>query len=423
MQNTGSTGLDWSDSNNWWLYSAVPGVLAVPAVPGTGDDVSLQTGGPPSITSMNFNATGVSLNSLIVDQQGGSMVLNVSGGSLTMGTLTLGQDGSGSIVQTGGSVTVPAVPGSGYMATGNLFMGPNSGSTGSYTLSGGSLGLSNVQMWNNSSIAVSGGTLTTSDGAIFSNGPGTSILNSGNGVLSNSAWILSTGGATIANTDGGAFSNNSGGYITSNGSFLNNLRGATLTNTDAGSVLYNQSAATMTNDASTFNNLAGAVLDNTGTNTVFYNQGAAIFNNDAQDQTNNDYECGHQTCMLNNMAGATFYNTGANTVLNNQNGANLTNDGVGTHFYNTATINNNGGPNWSPSDQATIWNQNGAILANSGTISNTGMGAFSNGGILTVPTPIATVTNTGQFINTGNGTRLFNVTYGTFDNTGSSAQL
>jgi len=424
-QNTGSSTLDWSDPNNWWSSSAVPG-----AVPGAGDDVYLETSGA-SITNMNFNTT-VSLSSLTVDQQGGSMVLNVIGGSLTMGTLTLGEGGIGSIVQTGGSVSVPAVPGSGFMATGNVFMGSNPGSTGSYALSGGSLGLSNVQMWNNSSIAVTGGTLTTSDGAIFSFGPNTSILNSGNGQVSNNAWILSNGGATIANTNGGAFSNNSGGYITNDGSILNNLSGATFTNTDAGSVLYNQTSvtgttgigATLTNDASTFYNLAGAVLDNTGTHTVFYNQGGAKFYNDAQDQANyNALECGHYTCMLNNMAGATFYNTGANTVLNNQNGANLTNDGVGTHFYNDATINNNGGPNWSPSNQATIWNQNGATLANSGTISNTGMGAFANGGIFTVPTPIATVTNTGLFTNTGNGTRLFNDAYGTFDNTGSSAKL
>ncbi|MHB9074490.1 MAG: autotransporter outer membrane beta-barrel domain-containing protein [Desulfobaccales bacterium] len=106
---------------------------------------------------------------------GNSGSYTLSGGSLSAQTEYIGSSGSGAFTQSGGTNTISGV---------DLYLGYLSGSSGSYTLSGGSLSAAreHIGYYGTGAFTQSGGTNTISDylevGG-FSSGSGTYILNAG----------------------------------------------------------------------------------------------------------------------------------------------------------------------------------------------------------------------------------------------------
>ena len=140
------------------VFSAASSNWADPAawlsgVPGAGKDVLVIPTGP-STPILNY-ADGPALGKLTIDNAGGGSVLfNVTAGTLTSTTLIVGLAGNGSLTQSGGTINTPVLAigsnadlstgtgaghfilSGGQLNAGSILLGSTAGGTGSITLNG-----------------------------------------------------------------------------------------------------------------------------------------------------------------------------------------------------------------------------------------------------------------------------------------------
>ncbi len=125
----GSGTGNWSTASNW-TYS-----ISFHAVPAAGDTVNIIDSDAANET-VNYDYTGpaVTLDSLFVDNRSTGSAVNtlaISGNALSVGNFEeIGDIGRGAVVQSGGNAS-----------GGDLFIGYQAGSSGVYSLSGGTLGM------------------------------------------------------------------------------------------------------------------------------------------------------------------------------------------------------------------------------------------------------------------------------------------
>ncbi|HUB25312.1 MAG TPA: PEP-CTERM sorting domain-containing protein [Tepidisphaeraceae bacterium] len=190
---TGGNSGSWSNASNW----------TPSGVPVTGNDVNItSTLGVTQTITYDYTGSAQTLGTLTLDLTGGSgsasEILSMSANNLAAGIENVGFSGAALFNQSGGTNTVGT----------DLYIANNSGSTGTYTLSGGAL-----QIGGNAYVGGS------------ASGPG------GQGVLtvSGTAVLAVTGTLTVYNTgqvniDGGstALGNlivNPGGAVNANAAF------------------------------------------------------------------------------------------------------------------------------------------------------------------------------------------------------------
>jgi hypothetical protein len=127
----------WSTAANWSS-----------GVPAAGNDVLLIASDAQARTVAYANPGGLAFNKLIVDAtNGGTMALAQAGDTLTAGTEFIGYAGAGSVAQSGGIHNV-----------GTLTLGARVGAAGAFTLSGGTLASTVVNINTGSSLVQTGGT-------------------------------------------------------------------------------------------------------------------------------------------------------------------------------------------------------------------------------------------------------------------------
>ena len=235
----------WNCTNSWWDLTNCWSPTGVPVL---ADDV---TAGPVSATNtfLRFDsATGTrSANSLVINSGTANAISFVqSGGNLTITTdEVVGSTGTGAFTHSGGTNTV----------NNYLYLGYNSGSNGSYALSGtGSL--SAYQEF----IGYSGaGAFTQSGGTNTVN-----YLYLGSNSGSNGTYSLSGSGSLTAGTENIGYSG-TGAFTQSGGTHTinNNL---TLGSDSTGSGIYNLSGGTL--------NVGGDIVNGTGSSTFNLDGGA-----------------------------------------------------------------------------------------------------------------------------------------------------
>lgn len=169
---------DWANAACWDL----PG-----GPPAAGDSAYLSYYGGVNDRTVTYSvaAPAAALNQLIIDATGtGSVTLQQTDGALAAGYEWVGYLGTGTHAQAGGTNTI----------SGELILGLETGSAGTYALSGGALETATtyVGQGGNGSFVQSGGTHTISTAA----GEGTLIVGANSG--SNSAYELSGTGALQA---------------------------------------------------------------------------------------------------------------------------------------------------------------------------------------------------------------------------------
>ena len=160
---------------------------------------------------------------------GGSGSYSLSStGSLSAANEYIGNYGSGTFTQSGGTNTV----------TGNLYVGNASGSSGTYNLSGGSLSayVEAIGVYGSGSFTQSGGTHTVDDGT--GNGELWMGAQGGSGAYSLSGGSLAVNGAEYLGTDGGigTFTQSGGTHTVSGFLFLGTYGGTGIYSLSGGSL-------------------------------------------------------------------------------------------------------------------------------------------------------------------------------------------
>ena len=166
---------------------------------GTGGSISLNGG----LTLLGNGSVSLGLGGLTVDNMAGTM----SGGQLSTGYQIVGYSGTGTFVQSGGTNTF-----SGETATPSyLYIGYNSGSNGTYNLSGGQL---SVSSYADEYVGYSGaGTFTQSGGThtLTSNARLYIGYNGGVGIYNlQDTGQLFAGGIVVGNSSAGTFTQSGG---------------------------------------------------------------------------------------------------------------------------------------------------------------------------------------------------------------------
>ena len=172
---------------------------------------------------------GVNVSPIVDGTSTSAATVTLSGtGNLSTGTITIGNNGLGTFIQTAGTFTT-----NNY----GFILGNNAGSSGSYTLSGtGSLSTGTAYIGNagTGTFTQSGGTFTIADSSpnlgFSAGGSGTYVL-SGTGSLSTGDTFVGGNGAGTFTQNGGTFNSGMGLFLVGNGTYM--LNGGTLT---AGSV-------------------------------------------------------------------------------------------------------------------------------------------------------------------------------------------
>ena len=151
----------------------------------------------------NYQGPTVTLGSVIVDLIGGDGVattaISMSANTLTSNTEVIGQSGKGDFDQSGGTNTSTG---------GDLILGRNTGSSGTYNLSGGSLNINNggraiVGYSGTGTFIQSGGTASISAGGFLDVNRGTYTLSAGGLNIAGNTYIADTGGQGTFNQMGG----------------------------------------------------------------------------------------------------------------------------------------------------------------------------------------------------------------------------
>ncbi|MBT6562184.1 MAG: hypothetical protein HON76_06635, partial [Candidatus Scalindua sp.] len=184
---------DWSGTN--WNSGIVWPPQPNVGEPGSGDTAYIDNGGTAQITQSGETAVNVFLGSL----GGSSGSINMSAGSLSTTSMFVGHIGTGSFIQSGGTVTLSS----------GLILGNNPTAVGSYNLSSGSL-FSNSQ-----SIGHTGtGTFTQSGGTNSVSLSGLNTIGSGSsGIYNLSGGAHIVGDLTVGNGTGSGTYNLSGGTL------------------------------------------------------------------------------------------------------------------------------------------------------------------------------------------------------------------
>lgn len=304
----------------------------------------------------------------VYDTGNGSYTLSGSG-TLATNYVDIGMTGTGSFTQSGGTHTV-----SGF---GSLFLGHNSGASGSYTMSGGGLSTNNTYVGNSGTgnFTQSGGTHTVNNTLYIATSPG-------------SSGSYSLQGGTL---DANAVQNN-GSFSQSGGTFVGNL-------VNEGTFTYSGGTFTgrLTNNAAMVLNASVSFSDGVENNANFASMGATrIVNFNGQGLTNNG------TVSL---SGGTLQGSGP--IVNNAslsgygaiggsggftNNALLTQSGGNIEFSKTGTNQNLGNMDLASGRQFQIIgstitltnagtiNLNGGVVTGTGTLNNASGGTFTGRG-------------------------------------------
>ncbi len=311
----------------------------------------------------------------------GTGIFQMNGGAYSQpaGDVFIGNNNGahGSVVQTGGSVSV-------HGSAGNwTFIGQQTGSTGSYTLSGGTFtdasnSHTNVGYNGNGTLTVSGGTATVNqlDVAGDPSGGGSGATAVGTVNISGSGHIIAGSINTAISSGGQAVFNQTGGLLTVSGTTnLSNAGGATTTYNLNGGIL-NVSRITTNGGTSTFNFNGGTLQSSVNASNFMQGLTAAnVRNGGAVIDANNflvtiAQPLVHSTISGDNSVdgGLTVAGTAGNLTLT---GANTytgpTNVNVGTLTLGAASTNN-------------IANSGTILVAGGATLDVTGL----NGGTITL---------------------------------------
>jgi T5SS/PEP-CTERM-associated repeat protein len=189
-----------------------------------------QSGGTVSVTIRLRPPFGLILGRL----ETGKGTYDMSGGSLSTQDAYVGELGTGSFIQSGGTVSV-AGRAQGTAATG-LIIGWRTSGTGVYELSGGSLSAIDeyVGEWGSGTFTQTGGTNTVSNTLTIAANPGSSgsydlqggTLTVNNGIVNNGSFHV-VAGAT-ATVGGAGLANNASGELTGSGTIQGNVVSAGL---------------------------------------------------------------------------------------------------------------------------------------------------------------------------------------------------
>jgi hypothetical protein len=191
---TGATSSSWSDASNW----------TPSGVPVAGNDVNVtSTLGVTQTITYDYTGSAQTLGTLTLDLTGGSgsasEIFSMSANNLTAGIENVGFSGAALFNQSGGSNTVGT----------DLYIATNSGSTGTYTLSGGTLQIGrNAYVGGSASGPGGQGVLTVSGSAVLS--------------VAGTLTVYSTGQVNIngGSTTLGNLIVNSGGTVNANGAIV-----------------------------------------------------------------------------------------------------------------------------------------------------------------------------------------------------------
>ena len=321
----------------------------------------------------SIGVTGGQANLFVAGTAANAPTLNVSGGSVTAGTVRLGNNPGevGTITQSAGTVTI-----NGSNSNQGLFVGYNANDTGLYTLTGGSLVLNNqssVGAFGSGTFNQSGGTVAVNGNGLFlglySGGSGTYNL-SGTGSLSGAAVIV---GGDQGNGTG--FLHQTGGTI--NLSFLqigqNAQGGAMGTYTlDAGTATAGTVSVGVNTSSTGTVNLnggtltAGTVVGQAGTSTFRFNGGTL-------------QASGNSTTFVSGLTNA--YVEAGGAVINT-NGFNVT--VAQTLLHDTALGTTDGGLTKSGTGILTLSAANtytGTTTVSAGTLAISGNGGLGKGNV------------------------------------------
>jgi hypothetical protein len=246
-----TTSGNWSTGANW----------SGGTQPANGDSVLLSSSNTFT-TTFDSGATTTSLYDMTIDGLGGAtdtfLIPSTSSQTLTVtDQLVIGNSGIGAVTQNGGTLS----------ASDNLYLGNNGGSTGSFTLTNGSLSgeVEMVGLGGNGTFIQSGGTNSggTSDVG-YSNGATGSYTLSGSGTLTVGEQYVGVSGSGAFYQTGGTNSPNAlylgfnsgptGSYTLSNGA----LTAGSETIGISGYGTFDQTGGSNSPQALTFGELAGS---------------------------------------------------------------------------------------------------------------------------------------------------------------------
>jgi T5SS/PEP-CTERM-associated repeat protein len=259
---------NWSTGNNWSAVSAAGAdnggvpvggeAVNIAHSDGTARTVTLDVSTPSlGVVGIDLTGAGVAADTLSITSNNNltAVTLDVGGYNGTAFT-----SGRGAVVQSAGTTTVSA--------NGDLILGVGSGSTGTYTLSGGAL------VANESEVVAFNGTGT------FNHSGGTNTINAN----ANGAFFVgfNAGSAGTYNLSGtGALLSNESEYIgySSNNSYFNQTGGTNTITTGNNLYLgYNSGSAgiyTLSGGTLTVGN--DAIVGNSGTGSLWVNSGTTAY--------------------------------------------------------------------------------------------------------------------------------------------------
>jgi hypothetical protein len=132
-----ATTRNWNDGNGNW---SVPGNWSPNGVPAAGDDVNIVTSGFGRTVTLDVDTPSLGLLSIDLSGAGTDTLSDAGGHNLTAAGIYVGgysgagpTNGTGAISQSGGTIATTATSFS------NLYLGYGEGSSGAYTMSGGTL--------------------------------------------------------------------------------------------------------------------------------------------------------------------------------------------------------------------------------------------------------------------------------------------
>jgi len=317
----------------------------------------------PDAVIINFITGTINNNGGTITNMATAALVNGNGATIennNAGTIT--NEGGAFLLNTASSTFNNNVGGTVTGAPGNIIFNE---STSTFSNNGGTINLSGG-MINRGGATLNnvGGTITL-DGVIFSQEPGSNIINTGSITINAAALLISFQSATISNNPSGIITNNAGGTIL-------NFIGSSIDN--SGGTISNFGDL-QNSGVSTINNNAGGIINN-----------AAMLFNTADSSINNNVGAN-----LNINSGGIFFNLGSSTntgIITNNNGGNLFNVGGGTLTNLSgglitinlggigingaaSTLNNNAGATIDNNNGGDLVNDCGGIFNNLGTLLGT----------------------------------------------------
>lgn len=221
---------------------------------------------------------------LIVDDQSGTGLFQISTGTQTFDGVIVGDTGVGQIIQSGGTLDV-----SDGVTARTLQLGLESGSQGSYQISGGDLNAAQLQVGvaGTGILDISNGTVSNTTGFLGISGTGISTVSGGTWTNSQTLFIGYNGSGSLGITGGTVTSN-----VTTLGEFSNGLGTLNLGNSggtpgvlETSQISEGDGAGTVTFDGGTFRATAdqNALFDGFESGDVTLDTGGGIFDTNTFD--------------------------------------------------------------------------------------------------------------------------------------------